>query len=114
MTSEFCLKTGDESGNFLAGMIFGEKQSIDPDIKNSLYRVGIGHILSVSGLHVSIIALAFMAVFSLLRINKYVSFGLTNVLMAMLVTHGKFTDISDTSRYNDGFYLLCETFSQAE
>lgn len=85
MTSEFCLKTGGESGNFLAGMIFGEKQSVDPDIKNSLYRVGIGHILSVSGLHVSIIALAFMAVFSLLRINKYVSFGLTNVLMAMLV-----------------------------
>lgn len=85
MTMKFCKAAGADSGMFLAGMIFGERQEIDGDVKNAVYRVGIGHVLTVSGLHVSVIALAFMYLFGLLRLNKIASFALMNVIMAMVI-----------------------------
>lgn len=85
MTMKFCKAAGAESGMFLAGMIFGGRQEIDNDVKNTVYRVGIGHVLTVSGLHVSVIALAFMYLFGLLRLNKLTSVALMNVVMALLI-----------------------------
>lgn len=85
MTMKFCKAAGSDSGMFLAGMIFGGKQEIDADVKNSVYRVGIGHVLTVSGLHVSVIALAFMYLFGLLRMKKITSFAMMNVVMAMVI-----------------------------
>lgn len=76
---------GNETGGFLAGMIFGEKQYLDNNIKTSLYRSGIGHIFAVSGLHVSIIASIAMFIMRKLRVNKFVSFGMINLLFLFMV-----------------------------
>lgn len=76
---------GKDSGGFLAGMIFGEKQYIDESTKTSLYRSGIGHILAVSGLHVSIIASASMHIMQKLKINRYISFVVFNFLLLVFI-----------------------------
>lgn len=80
-----CRLIGDETGGFLAGMIFGEKQYLDNNTKTSLYRVGIGHIFAVSGLHVSIIASIVMFIMRKLRVNKFVSFCMINLLFLFMV-----------------------------
>ncbi|MCM1269540.1 MAG: ComEC/Rec2 family competence protein [Ruminococcus flavefaciens] len=85
MISKFKISLGDNSGDFLAGMVFGEKQGMSDNLKTSLYRCGIGHILAVSGLHISIIAMVVMGFLKRLRINKYVSFGLVNAVMIMFI-----------------------------
>ncbi len=85
MTSQFRSRLGKDRGDFLSGMIFGEKQGLDYNIKTALYRVGIGHVLSVSGLHVSIIAVVLMQILNAIGINRYVSFGVLNVLMILLI-----------------------------
>lgn len=83
--NKMCLTIGNETGGFLAGMIFGEKKYIDDNTKTALYRSGIGHILSVSGLHVSIIASLIMMIMRKLKLNKFVSFGVINLILLFMI-----------------------------
>lgn len=46
---------GDDAKALLLGILFGDKAMIDEDIYESFQRNGCAHILSVSGIHVSII-----------------------------------------------------------
>ncbi|MDO4862716.1 MAG: ComEC/Rec2 family competence protein [Ruminococcus sp.] len=83
--AEFRAEMGDDCGGFLAGMVFGEKRYLDGNTRSALYRTGIGHVLAVSGLHVSIIAALIMALMKALRVNRFVSFAVVNVLIIALI-----------------------------
>lgn len=85
MIDKMTVIMGEETSAFLAGMIFGEKEYLDDNIRTSLYRSGIGHVLAVSGLHVSIIAAIIMRIFRRLHMNKYVSFAAVNLLLMFLI-----------------------------
>ncbi len=85
MTFRFMAETEPDVGAFLAGMIFGEKRGLDDSIKTSLYRSGIGHILAVSGLHVSIIAALLMTVLNGLKIGRRISFVVMDIVLAGFV-----------------------------
>ncbi len=80
------IATDDETGGFLTGMIFGEKQYIDDNTRTALYRSGIGHVLAVSGLHVSIIASIVMFIMRKLKVNKFISFGVINLLFLAFIS----------------------------
>ncbi len=82
---EFRSTLGDDCGGFLAGMTFGVKQGLDQNIKTALYRSGIGHILAVSGLHVSVIVSLLMLLLKRLRVGRFVSFGIMNVMLLLLI-----------------------------
>lgn len=84
--SDFRIVLGDDCGSFLAGMVFGEKSILDGSIKTSLYRTGVGHVMAVSGLHISVMAMFVMLILNFFRINKFVSFGLVNIFMLFMVT----------------------------
>lgn len=83
--SEFVIKTGEQCGGFLAGMVFGDKDNISDSTKTSMYRSGIGHVMAVSGLHVSIIAALLMFILKQMRINRYLSFLLMNLAAAVII-----------------------------
>ncbi|MCR4889375.1 MAG: ComEC family competence protein [Ruminococcus sp.] len=83
MVRDFRVQLGDECGGFLAGMVFGEKSYLDDNTVSALYRTGIGHVLAVSGLHVSMIAALIMTLLTELRLNKYLSFGIMNVFIML-------------------------------
>ncbi len=85
MINDFRTQLGDDCGGFLSGMVFGEKRELGSEVKTTLYRCGIGHLLAVSGLHVSIIIGLFMLLLSRLGVNRFVSFGLVNVLLIFLI-----------------------------
>ena len=85
MTARFRTEIGSDCGAFLAGMVFGEKRFLDGNIRSALYRTGIGHVLAVSGFHVSIVAALAMLILNRLRVNKYIAFGAVTVLIAALV-----------------------------
>lgn len=48
---------GDKNGGVLAAMLLGEKSEMDEDIKELYQKNGIGHILAISGLHISFVGL---------------------------------------------------------
>ncbi len=86
MISRFRIEMGTDCGDFLAGMLFGQKQGLSDNVRTSLYRVGIGHVLAVSGLHVTVIAALAMLLMRRLRVNRFAAFGLMNVLLILLIT----------------------------
>lgn len=85
MISEFTVKMGKTEGSFLAGMVFGETYDMSESEKALMYRCGIGHIMAVSGLHVSIMAALLMFIFKKLRLNKYASFALMDIFMLLMI-----------------------------
>ena len=84
--SDFHTALGKDSGDLLSGMVFGEKHGMDTNIKTAVYRCGIGHVLAVSGLHVSIAVFVIMSILRIFHVNKFVSFALMECLLMFLVT----------------------------
>ncbi len=58
----------------MSAMLFGDKSAIDSDEKTLMYRAGIGHIMAVSGVHLSVVCSFFGFILSRLSINKYLRF----------------------------------------
>lgn len=85
IVDDFLIRLGEENGSLLAGMVFGEKGNIGETDKALVYRCGIGHILAVSGLHVSIIVALLMLILEKLRIGRYLSFAIVNIFMAIMI-----------------------------
>ena len=50
---------GTENGNFAAAILIGETKAIPEDISENMRNSGVAHILSVSGLHLSLVAMIF-------------------------------------------------------
>ncbi|MCC2646891.1 MAG: ComEC/Rec2 family protein [Rickettsiaceae bacterium] len=53
------LNLGDKNGNFAAAVIVGETSGIDLKTLNAMRRSGLAHILCVSGIHLSLVAMIF-------------------------------------------------------
>lgn len=85
MTARLRIEMDGETGGFLSGMIFGGSEQIDSEISSDLYRLGIGHILSVSGLHVSAVGAVIMSILKRLRINRCIRFAAVNIFLILLV-----------------------------
>ncbi|SEH62644.1 ComEC/Rec2-related protein [Ruminococcus flavefaciens] len=81
---DFRTELGKDSGDLLSGMVFGEKRSMDVNLKTAVYRSGIGHMLAVSGLHVSVAVFVLMTLLSMLRVNRYVSFAAMELILIFL------------------------------
>jgi len=85
MISGFRIALGEDAGGMLAGIVFGEKSALDRSSKTALYRTGIGHMLAVSGLHVSILAGLILLLCRKLRAGRIVSFIAVNAAMLFLI-----------------------------
>lgn len=48
---------GEKNGALLSAMLLGDKSEMDAEIKELYQKAGIGHILAISGLHISFIGL---------------------------------------------------------
>jgi len=57
-------KMGDEKGNILCAILLNEKDALQEEIKELYQKNGYGHILAISGLHVSFIG---VGIFQILR-----------------------------------------------
>lgn len=61
-------------------LLTGDKHDIDRDLRNSYSRLGIAHLLAVSGLHVGVIFLVFTFILSFLNYNNT-----TRIIKALLI-----------------------------
>ncbi len=65
------LAGGDE-GDFITAMSTGNTDSLSPVLRRNLSRSGIGHVTSVSGLHISVVSAMILYVFKKLRLSHSV------------------------------------------
>jgi competence protein ComEC len=66
-------------------MLIGERSGLGHGLNEDFMKTGTIHILSISGLHVGLIAAIVFAVFGLLRIPKKLNFALTAALLYLYV-----------------------------
>lgn len=72
------------SGVMIA-MLFGDKAGIESADKTLMYRAGIGHIMAVSGVHLSVVCSFIWLILTHIPMNKYIRFGLLVVLVLCFV-----------------------------
>lgn len=71
-------KNMDGTSGLIAGIAFGFKQDISPDIEYNFRTVGVSHLLAVSGLHVALLSQALLWFLCLLRIPRRLSLGISS------------------------------------
>ncbi len=59
---------GSPQAELLAGLLLGDKTGLDRETREQFQRVGVAHLLAVSGLHVGYIVVILMAMATLLRL----------------------------------------------
>ncbi|MBQ7980331.1 MAG: ComEC/Rec2 family competence protein, partial [Oscillospiraceae bacterium] len=60
----------------MTAMLFGDKAGLESTDKTLMYRAGIGHIMAVSGVHLSVVCSFIWLIISHIPMNKYLRFGL--------------------------------------
>jgi len=87
----YCHKTfynyfDDETAGLITALILGEKQGLDPHMIDNFKKVGVVHVLAISGLHVGFIITFIFALLSLLRLDYHSKiWGLLFVLIIYII-----------------------------
>ena len=79
------------SGNMLSALLLGERSYLDPQIRLDFTRIGITHILALSGMHLSILAYALERLLSLLKIKKKARYVVTIVFVVLYMAFTGFS-----------------------
>ncbi len=74
-----------ETASMLTGMLFGDKSGLSGKSKSALYRMGIGHIMAVSGLHLDFLAVIVAWILGRLNADRRVKFGVLGILCLLFV-----------------------------
>ncbi|MCM1535610.1 MAG: DNA internalization-related competence protein ComEC/Rec2 [Clostridium sp.] len=93
----------EEEASVMAAMLLGEKKGIDEEIKELYQRNGIIHILSISGLHITIIG---MGIYELLRRLHAPPFLAALCGGCILLLYGIMTGFGISTCRAVGMYLL--------
>ena len=80
---------GDTNGNFAAAILIGETKAIPKKVANNMRETGVSHILSVSGLHLSLVAMIFFIVSRIiLNVFNCIAYNANIKLIAALISLG--------------------------
>lgn len=79
------IQLDTESISLVDAIMFGDKSHIENDTKKMMYRAGIGHIMAVSGVHLSIVCSLFWFALKLTELNKFARFGIVLIPMFAFV-----------------------------
>ncbi len=78
---------GEEAGGYAAALLLGERSLIPSEDRAAFARLGIAHILSVSGFHTGILVFLLSCLFRLLRLNqrtRLITYGIVLLLYCLL------------------------------
>ena len=71
-----------DTSSFFEGLFLGDKTNITPYVKNTLSRMGISHVLAVSGMHVMILITLLGKFLGLFKVGRFIYIA---VILPMLV-----------------------------
>ena len=75
----------EDTGAVLTGLLFGEKAGMSRASRTALYRMGIGHVMVVSGLHLDAVAYAAALLLQKLRAGRKTGFAVICMLCVLFV-----------------------------
>lgn len=72
----------DDASSLIAAMLLGNRSELSPSVTYQFRRVGVSHLLALSGMHISILAFAVLQLGSALRIPKQARGVILIILLA--------------------------------
>ena len=81
LTQALISRMGEDNGAYTAALLFGQRALIPSEDRADYARLGVAHILSVSGFHVGILVAILAFFFRLLRLKPGLRFALYAVLL---------------------------------
>ncbi len=81
LTEGLCSVMDEETGGYAATMLLGTKNLIDTEDRDAFSRLGIAHVLSVSGFHVGVLFAAVGWLLRRLRTPRWAQFPILTVLL---------------------------------
>ncbi len=103
LVQSFYEVADEKTAGILSSMIFGDKTYLDEDIKDLYQVTGISHILAISGLHISIVGMAF---YRLLRKRKIGYTGAFVCSGALIMCYACMTGNAVSTQRAVGMFLL--------
>lgn len=95
--------TDETTAGVLSSMLLGDKSYLDDEIKN-LYQIsGISHILAISGLHISIVGMAFYRLLRKRRVSYTAAFICSG---ALILSYAVMTGNAVSTRRAVGMFIL--------
>lgn len=85
LSAEVKPHLGERTSDFLAAILFGERSTLGWREKEALRRSGAYHVLSISGTHISLLAIVCMTLLSGCGLSKETSMRLVIVLLLVYV-----------------------------
>ena len=73
----------EKSASVAYALITGDQAMVELDVNQSYRDAGLIHILSVSGLHITFLATLIAFILKILKVNRYVNFGITFCIFLM-------------------------------
>lgn len=77
LTGRLCGVMGEEDGAYAAAMLLGEKSLLNQEERQAFSRLGVAHILAVSGFHVGVIAGILAGIMRLLGLGRRSRYAVT-------------------------------------
>lgn len=88
--ANFARLVPEPESTFLGGLVLGTKQSFSPELRNDFVKTGTIHIVALSGMNVTIVALFLMWFFSLFTKKKFAApFGIISIILFVIMTGGQ-------------------------
>ena len=91
ISNKLKLRTDFQTGAFLSALIIGERSDLSGSTKLNFARLGISHILALSGMHLAILSLAVNSVFVKLGIKKKIR---ATIMIALILFYMALTGFS--------------------
>jgi len=82
LAAQFDKYVGGDEGNFMKGLLLGERAELPEDVQESFINTGTFHVLAVAGLHVGFVLLILVGIFSPIT-NRYANWLLIVTALAL-------------------------------
>lgn len=98
----------DRSATIVKALILGERGDLDKSIISDFQKVGVIHVLAISGLHVGFIALILLFMLSILQIPRKISMALVILFLVFFMALVDFKAPVVRASLMLGFYYLAK------
>ena len=85
LSARLKLALGDETGGFASGILLGRRSDVPDGLTCDFRYLGISHLLAVSGMHLSVIAGAFIMLLRFLRLKRGTVFVLGSAFIVFMM-----------------------------
>ena len=98
------LSDNKKADQYIKAFVLGDNDAIDDNLINAYRKIGISHLFSVSGMHISLIMFIIIKILDRFKFNKIIVFGLSSLFLFFYMF---LVDFSPSVLRSGILFLIC-------